>query len=192
MAADLPAHRPAPLVEDSPELDALLRDHGFVDSHWIAGSEVAVAQWVRFKCRYTCWEYGTHALCPPNVPPVAECREMFQSYGRIALIHLPKALAEGETSVEWKRDVNGRLLELERAVFLAGFHKAFALFPGDCCLCAECVPTPADCRHTGKARPVPEALGVDVYETARRAGMPIYVLTDRAQTMNRYAFMLVE
>ena len=33
---------------------------------------------------------------------------------------------------------------------------------------------------------------MDVFATARSLGYPIEVLTDRSQTMNRYAFLLVE
>jgi predicted metal-binding protein len=41
------------------------------------------------------------------------------------------------------------------------------------------------------ARPCPEALGVDVFSTLRKAGFPIEVLTEYGQKMNRYAFLLV-
>ncbi len=173
-------------------LDDLLHAHGFDDFRWIAGSDVLVEQWVRFKCTYACRQFGKHALCPPNAPSIGECRELFQSYERIALIHMEKALAEGEDAADWKRNVNARLLELERDVFLAGFHKVLVTFPADCSVCADCVTSKQDCRHKGKARPTPDALGVDVYGTARQAGMPIFVLTERSQTMNRYALMLVE
>jgi predicted metal-binding protein len=42
------------------------------------------------------------------------------------------------------------------------------------------------------ARPTPEALGVDVYSTVRKANYPIQVLSDYSQMMNRYAFILIE
>ena len=42
------------------------------------------------------------------------------------------------------------------------------------------------------ARPSPEALAVDVFGTVRSLGFPIEVLSDYDQTMNRYAFLLVE
>jgi hypothetical protein len=35
-------------------------------------------------------------------------------------------------------------------------------------------------------------LGIDVYATVRSLGYPIEVLADLTQTMNRYAFLLVE
>lgn len=174
------------------DVERLATAAGFTDYRWIAGSEVTVGRWVRLKCTYACDEYGCQACCPPNVPSVADCRDFFREYERVLVIHLQKA---GDTAQElhrWKRDINTKLLELEREVFLAGFYKAFVLFPGDCSLCPECVPSPTDCRNPGSRRPTPEALAMDVFATARKLGYPIEVLTNRSQVMNRYAFLLVD
>jgi hypothetical protein len=35
-------------------------------------------------------------------------------------------------------------------------------------------------------------MGVDVFATVRKYGFPIEVLSDYAQAMNRYAFLLIE
>jgi hypothetical protein len=35
-------------------------------------------------------------------------------------------------------------------------------------------------------------MGVDVFSTVRQCGFPIQVLSDYAQVMNRYAFLLIE
>ena len=180
------------IVIGSDGVDRLMQSQGFPDFRWIAGRDVVVEQWVRFKCTFACEEFGRNACCPPNTPSVMECRELFLGYERIAVIHLQTTRAQGEDPRTWKREVNARFLDLERAVFLAGFYKSLVLFPGDCSLCEECVPERADCRNSGFARPVPEALAVDVYATVRKVGFPIQVLTDRSQTMNRYGFLLVE
>ncbi|MFH1466953.1 MAG: DUF2284 domain-containing protein [Pseudomonadota bacterium] len=52
-------------------------------------------------------------------------------------------------------------------------------------------PEGPDCVLT-RARPSPEGLGVDVFSTARAAGMPIAVLTATDQVMDRYAMLPVE
>jgi predicted metal-binding protein len=179
-------------MTDIEPVEALIRSGGFSDFRWAQGKDVVVEQWVRFKCTFACSEYGRNACCPPNTPSVAECRDLFLGYERVAVIHLQATRAEGEDPRIWKHGVNARFLELERAVFLAGYYKSLALFPGDCSLCAECVSSRADCRNSGSARPVPEALAVDVYATVRKLGLPIHVLTDRSQMMNRYGFLLVE
>lgn len=174
------------------DIEQLVTEAGFPDHRLIAGSDVIVGQWVRLKCTYTCEEYGRLACCPPSAPSVATCREFFQEYERVLVIHLQKA-GDGDQEISrWKRELNAKLLELERTLFLAGFYKAMVLFAGSCSLCTECASTGPDCHKPGSRRPTPEALGVDVFATARKLGYPIEVLTDRSQVMNRYAFLLVE
>jgi predicted metal-binding protein len=174
------------------ELDRLIASAGFADHRWTDGSKIAVARWVRMKCTYTCDAYARQACCPPNVPSVDECADFFADYERIAVIHIQKAGDTDAAMREWKKEVNASLLQLERAVFLAGYHKAMVLFPGDCSLCPECVARLEDCRFPDSSRPTLEALAVDVFATARGLGYPIKVLTDRSQTMDRYAVLLVE
>jgi len=84
------------------------------------------------------------------------------------------------------------LLKLERAVFLAGYHKAFLLFMDTCSLCAACPGVRGECKNPASARPSPEAMAVDVFATVRQYDYPIEVLSDYSQTMNRYAFLLIE
>jgi predicted metal-binding protein len=88
--------------------------------------------------------------------------------------------------------VNRGLVALETATFLKGHEKAFLLFMAPCQLCRECEGTTDGCKHPRAARPVPEALAVDVFSTARQAGYPIEVLTEYTQAMNRYALLLIE
>ena len=47
-------------------------------------------------------------------------------------------------------------------------------------------------RNRSWAGPAPEAMGMDVFSTVLKAGYPIEVLSDYGQTMNRYAFLLIE
>jgi predicted metal-binding protein len=173
-------------------IDQVIAGAGFPDFRWTDGSEIVVGHWVRMKCTYACDEYGRQAHCPPNVPPVDECAAFFREYRRVAVIHLEKAGAEEAVLRQWKKETNQRLLALERQVFLAGYHKALVLFTGDCSLCPNCVTRLDECRHPGMSRATPEALAMDVFGTVRKLGYPIEVLTDRSQTMNRYAFLLVE
>jgi predicted metal-binding protein len=174
------------------ELEALFERHGYRDYRWIAAEQIVVAEWVRFKCLFGCGSYGQKGTCPPNTPPVEECRRFFAGYRAAALFHFPKLLDDPRERHGWSREVNSRLLELERAVFLAGWHKAFLLFMDECSLCADCPGTRPDCRDKASARPSPEALAVDVFATVRSVGYPIEVLADTGRTMNRYAFLLIE
>lgn len=179
-------------MTDRQELEALFATQGYKDFRWIHPKGVIVSQWVRLKCTFGCREYGQNACCPPNVPPVPECRQFFDEYRTAAIFRFEKAVDEPEDRHGWSRGVNAGLLTLERAVFLAGHHKAFVLYMDSCGCCAECTGERDTCKDPRSARPTPEAMAVDVFATVRTAGYPIEVLTDYRQAMNRYAFLLIE
>jgi predicted metal-binding protein len=173
-------------------VEALFSEHDCGDFKWIQPEDIVVAQWVRMKCMYGCRHYGKSAACPPNVPPVAECERLFSEYNEAAIFHFEGGVDKPEDRHKWTKKINGRLLKLERAVFLSGYHKALVLFVDPCNLCEECPDTKADCLNPQNARPAPEGMAVDVFATARRCGFPIQVLDDYSQKMNRYGLLLIE
>lgn len=174
------------------KVSSIFREKGYQDFKWISGEDVVVSQWPRFKCMYGCDSYGKKGTCPPSIPSVAECCQFFSEYETIAVFHFAKKLEAPEDRKEFSRKTNARLLNLEKAVFLAGYQKTFLLFMDECRICDDCPGTRIDCKHPDLARPCPEALGVDVFATVRKIGYPIEVLSDYKQEMNRYAFLMVE
>jgi len=177
---------------DRTTLESLFADHGYADFKWIKPQDVVVSQWVRMKCMFGCTEYGKNASCPPNVPTVSECRQFFDEYRAGAVFHFEKKVDRPEERHTWTKGVSQGLLKLERAVFLAGYRKAFLLFMDSCYLCADCAGARTGCKNPKSARPTPEAMAVDVFSTVKQYGYPIEVLTDYSQAMNRYAFLLIE
>ncbi len=173
-------------------LEEIFRHGGFAEFKWIDADQIVVAQWVRFKCTFGCPSYGKVASCPPNVPDVAECREFFSDYRTAVLFRIHEQLDDPDSRGQWSAKVNSRLLEIERQVFLAGYHKVFLTFMDECQLCPDCPGERTACLHPRDSRPGPEALAVDVFATARCAGYPIEVLTDPLQAMNRYSILLIE
>jgi predicted metal-binding protein len=172
-------------------VEPLLREHGYDDFRWLTGADLAVRQWVRFKCMFGCPTYGKKAACPPAVPSVAECREFLSEYRHVAALHVPGRFERVMEREAWSREASLQLVKLERAVFLAGYPQVFALFMDQCRLCDECPGERSACRHPESARPSAEALGVDVFGTLRKAGYELQVLTETSQEMNRFAFLLV-
>ncbi|MCY2950404.1 MAG: DUF2284 domain-containing protein [Planctomycetota bacterium] len=83
---------------------------------------------------------------------------------------------------------------LELKVFLAGYY----FLCGPCRLCRTCVMTKRkqgkvpECKHPDLARPAMEAAGIDVFATARAAGLPIEVVRSGECPQNYYALVLVE
>lgn len=174
------------------ELEALFERHRAADFRWMEPHKIVVAQWVRMKCMFGCGEYGRNATCPPNVPAVPDCRRFFDEYGSGVVFHFEKRVKRPEDRHAWTKEVNQELSKLERDVFLLGYPKVFLLFMDSCCLCAKCEGSREVCKHPREARPTPESMAVDVFATVRQYGYPIEVLTDYTQSMDRYAFLLIE
>jgi predicted metal-binding protein len=179
-------------MSDRTELEALFAKHGCTDFKWVKPEDIVVSQWVRLKCLFGCAQYGRNASCPPNIPTVSECRQFFDEYAAAAIFRFEKRLDRPEDRHSWAKGINQQLLNLERAVFLAGHRKAFLLFMDSCYLCVDCAGARAECRNPKSARPTPEAMAVDVFSTVRKYGYPIEVLSNYSEAMNRYAFLLIE
>jgi len=174
------------------KVDAVLHSHKYTDYKWIDPQEIVVAQWVRMKCMFGCGEYGRGAACPPNTPPVPQCERFFKEYSDAIILHFEGLMDKPEDRHAWSARINAKLVKLERAVFLAGFERAFLLFMDSCCFCKECSGNRETCEQPRMARPAPEAMAVDVYSTVRKFGFEINVRTDSNQKMDRFAFLMVQ
>ncbi len=174
------------------EVETLLANYGYTDFKWTKPENIVVSQWVRVKCMFGCVNYGRNASCPPNVPSVSECRRFFDDYSAAVILHFQKKVIRPEDRHAWSKEVNLELLKVERAVFLAGYPKAFLLFMDSCSLCADCSGAREECKNPKSARPSPESMAMDVFSTVKQYDYPIEVLSDYSQAMNRYAFLLIE
>jgi predicted metal-binding protein len=167
-------------------------EHGLKDFKWIRPDAMLLGEWVRMKCNFGCPGYGKRKSCPPRLPPVEECRTFFREYQHGLFFHFPVKFKDPEMRHPWSREVNQKMLDLERSVFLSGYQKAFVFPQAPCRLCKKCAETAENCRQPYLSRPTLEAFGVDVYGTARKFGYPIQVVKDFHDEMNRYGLLLVE
>lgn len=179
-------------VTERKSLEKIFSRSGYTDFHWLRGTEIVTAHWVRTKCLFGCADYGKNASCPPNVPSVEECRKFFDEYAAAALLHFSVRVDKAEEVSLWTQVENRDLISLEKAVFLAGYEKAFLFLVDSCNLCAHCTGSRALCHNPKQSRPTIEAYAVDVYSTARKAGYPIEVRTSPKDEMNRYALLMVK
>jgi len=177
---------------DLERIGNMARNNGIGDFKWVDPGQIVTGQWVRTKCLYGCPSYGLKACCPPGVPPVAECRSLFREFRKGVFFHLPKKFEDPKMRFAWSREVNKEVLAFERAVFLAGFPKAFIFTPAPCNICGACQPQKRECRNPALARPTLEAYAVDVFTTARKFGYPLEVLKNYDLETNRYGLLLVE
>jgi predicted metal-binding protein len=173
------------------EVDQLIKQHGFADYKWLVPEQdIIVAQWVRFRCVFGCKNYGKKGSCPPAVPSIEDCRKMMYEYENAVMLHFPMQSATQDDI----RKLMCQLVELEHDIFLAGFYKVFLLQFDSCKLCNDCTAdgTRIKCINKIMSRPGSDAMGIDVYKTARNAGYPIQVVKNRSDAMNRYAFLLID
>ena len=179
-------------LADKKQLEVIFNRLGFTDFKWINAKDIKVAQWVRFRCRFGCGSYGNCGTCPPQVPGIEECREMIAEYDTAAIFHFAKQVEKPEERADWSRETHLSLCGLEREVFLAGYYKTFLITFDRCRVCDPCPGNRAECKDPAHARPGADAMGIDVFATVRSVGYEIQVLKEKSETMNRYAFLLIE
>ena len=170
-----------PEMTDERLVERALRT-GVQEARVIDVNTVVVADRVREKWRFGCGGYGRRLTCPPYSPTPAETRAMLVHYRRAVPLH--------NHGREWTA-IKDAAAALEWDLFLAGFHKAFAMGSGPCHLCEEC-DLEGGCRHPRQARPAMEACGIDVFSTVRANGFTIRTVRTRRQTPDFFGLVLVE
>lgn len=150
---------------DQTKLIELAINAGARDARLITSKAIHTAAWVAMKCRFGCGHYGKSLCCPPHAPTYLEMREVIKDYSYAVLLQC--------NTLE---ETTPLALELERALFKQGYHKALGLGAGKCELCADC--TLEGCTHPGEARPSMEACGIDVMATVKASGIQIVSFAD--------------
>jgi len=134
------------------------------------------------KCMFGCSDWGKGNTCPsrPGSLTPWQYREVFQRYSWGILVHC--------TDKKLSQDIS---FELERRAFLDGYYFAFSL--SDCAVCRQCAGhQQKDCVNPRKARPALQAVGIDVFETVHRLGLPLETLKDHDEPQNWYSAVFVE
>ena len=151
-------------------------------------ADVFVRDWVLLKCKFGCEGYGGCLTCPPCSPSPEQTRRVLAEYRYALLMHFVRE--PGKKKPKKKFTITKFVADLERTIFLAGYFKAWGMGCGPCRLCKTC--NFDECRHPRDARPSMEACGISVFETARKAGFPIEVVTDFDKRSNRFGLILIE
>jgi predicted metal-binding protein len=129
------------------------------------------------KCMFGCPAWGKGCTCPSRqgFPSMAELEKMLRMYKSVIVIGARDKKAAQEASYA-----------IEREAFLDGDALSFSM--SDCALCAQCAGTGGEpCRNVGKARPSFHSVGIDVFATALKLGMPIKPLKEKGEEANWYA-----
>jgi len=153
---------------------------GAIRTKIIPVKTIVTAPWVKLKCQYWCKNYGKSNACPPNSPKYEETRAVISNYEKAIIIH-------GND----KATVTKIALETEKEAFLSGCYKAFAFGAGPCKLSPE-----EDSIDSGEnieqERPLLDAVGVDVFQTARNNGFRIEILYSPEIRPSYFSLVLIE
>ncbi len=189
------------------ELREMALKSGASDFKFVLPSQVFTAHWVRLKCQYGCKNYGTRYTCPPYSPTPEDTRKVLDEYSRAYLIkyegflgfdeYPPKRLDAAMTDLSLH--VCKAVFDMERHAFLAGYYKAFSYGAHRCRKCDVCAVMEKGgkgCRFPADARPSLESAGIDVFKTARNAGMLTEVVQDKEvmkpEQLPTFTLLLVE
>ncbi|MEA4884822.1 MAG: DUF2284 domain-containing protein [Clostridia bacterium] len=134
------------------------------------------------KCAFGCSDWGYGHTCPsrPGSLRPWEYEQILRRYSWGIIIHSTRKKVSQEVS-----------FALEREAFLRGCYFAFSL--SDCAICSECLGHMGKpCANLKKARPAFHSVGIDVFKTVRKFGLPIETLKDENQEQNWYSAVFVE
>jgi len=155
---------------------------GMMNPKIIRANDIVIGEWVRWKCRYGCPDYGKWLTCPPYSPTPTETHALLKEYRRALMFRLKPD----------KGKMLKSLTDLERSIFLKGYRKALAFSGGSCNLCSVCDVRSGTCRKPEIARPSMEACGIDVFATARKAGYEISILRDKKSEFTYFGMVLID
>lgn len=155
-------------------------EKGALHTKIISTKTIITAPWVRLKCQYFCKNFGKNTICPPNAPNYNEMRSILGYYERAILVH-------GSD----KSTITKIALETEKESYLSGFYRAFALGAGPCKLSPEDV-IPEIIENNSQSRPLMEAVGIDVFQTARNNGFRIEILYSPDIRPHYFSLVLIE
>lgn len=134
------------------------------------------------KCMFGCGDWGKGHTCPsrPNSPSIFEYRKIFEKYTWGIIIHSKDKKISQEVS-----------FEIEREAFFKGYYFAFSL--SDCAICGKCQGFEArNCANPRKARPAFHSVGIDVFKTVSKFGLPLETLKEIGEQQNWYSAVFIE
>jgi predicted metal-binding protein len=186
-------------IQSDEEVIEIALQSGAGDARFIEPNQVAVKEWVTLKCQYGCDLYAKRLTCPPFTPIVEDVKKIISEFHKILILKFEQPPINEEDPDKFTKEfnksqksVNDTALKIEKELFLRGYHKVFALMPGTCHECNECPAQPSRCRFPAKARPTPESLSIDMFETVKNTGWSIQVKRNTDQNWTNYGLILIE
>ena len=170
----------AKLAQRHARYTGLALEMGAAHAVAIRASDIVLDPRTYLKCMYGCKDWGHNWTCPsaPGAIKPWDFKNILKRYKSAVLIHCSGKKLSQKIS-----------LALEREAFLDGHYFAFSM--SDCSLCEHCS-HPEPCRVPKQARPAMQALGIDVYATAKKQNLPLLPLRNENEPQNWYSLVLID
>ena len=139
--------------------------------------EIAFDSRTLLKCMFGCSSWGKGPTCPskPGFLKPWELESILRKYSKVIIIH--------SCDKHISQDVS---FALEREAFLDGDALAFSM--SDCALCEQCAGSVGEeCRNIRKARPSFHSVGIDIFSTVKKQGLPLETLKNQDDPQNWYS-----
>jgi predicted metal-binding protein len=177
------------------EIGALAEKYHIDEITSLATRDIAVADWVRLRCKYGCKKYATNWCCPPETPTPDQTKALLQGYEKALLLIGRIENSEFHKDSQKKRRIQVAMwkgtVALERQLFLWAYYKAFALVSENCALCRQCS-YPDTCVFPMYRRPSVESCSIDIFQTLRNMGKPFTIARDVTEQYRCYSIILLE
>ncbi|MCL2589008.1 MAG: DUF2284 domain-containing protein [Oscillospiraceae bacterium] len=132
---------------------------------------------VLLKCMFGCKDWGKGCTCPSREGALKpwELEPLLRKYKHVLIIHSPS-----------KKIAQEAAFAVEREAFLDGDSLSFSM--SDCAICTECAGRDdKPCRDVKRARPSFHSVGIDVFATTKKLGLPLVPLKHEGEAENWYA-----
>ena len=129
------------------------------------------------KCMYGCKDWGKGCTCPSRegFPSLKKMKKLLMKYKTVLIIHSTD-----------KKTAQNASFEIEKEAYFDGDVLAFSM--SDCAICEECAGrNDQPCRNVMKARPSFHSVGIDVFATVKKLGLPLKPLRSENEEQNWYA-----
>lgn len=164
------------------ELLAIAKEMNAVNAVVFSIDDIVFDPRTIIKCMFGCADWNKGLTCPSRQGSLKpwEYEQIFKRYTWGIIVHAHNPRLSQEIS-----------FTLESEAFQKGYYFAFSL--SDCALCSECAGKRGkECVNPRKARPAFHSVGIDVFKTVKKFGLPLYTLKDEHEEQNWYSAVFVE
>ena len=129
------------------------------------------------KCMFGCKDWGKGCTCPSRYGflPLKKFRKLLKKYKTVLIIHSRD-----------KKNAQKASFAVETEAYLDGDALVFST--SDCAICEDCAGrNDQPCRNVTMARPSFHSVGIDVFKTVNKLGLPLKALRSEDEEQNWYA-----